>query len=356
MTRLQTITQQTTDLAYSPESRRAPWNVMGGDLTTERPDVATALAETGLDFTTEVRDLFSARTLQDVEAGPDGVPYIVPGSLIHAPTLRTIVRPMADGTEKVLAATGRRFTPVQNRDAFSVADTLVGEYGSKIVGATDFHGGSGSLMVVNLNRPIRLDLPGGEQDVTDLNLYIKNAHDGSAALTFALSGMRIACTNALSAAIKGAVQTWKMSHTPNVEARMHEAKVAIIRAMTFQDAFQAEAQAMLDTAMVDAEFDKIVSRLWPVDPEAEDTRQGQNRLAIQDEVKALYHESRTLDGIRGTRWGGYNALTEWADWKRPTRGKTEAAKAVARAEGALETTGATARLKSRVWSTFAVHA
>lgn len=342
---VQSITQQNTTLAYAPEGRRAPWNVMGGDLTTEHPDVRTALAETGLDFTTEICDLFSART------DADGAIY---SDLLRAPNLRTIVRPRPGGGEQVLAAVGTRFTPVQNRDAFSIADVLVAEYGSKIVGATDYHGGAASLMVVDLGRPIRLDTPGGGEDVTNLNLYIKNAHDGSAALTFAFSGLRIACTNALNRAMGDAVMSWKMSHTPNVDSRIQVAKSAIIKAMTFHDEFQAEAQRMLDTAMVDAEFDKIVARLWPVDPEDAESRKATNRLEIQDEVKALYRTSSTLDGIRGTRWGGYNAITEWADWQRPTRGKTEAAKAVARAEGAIETTGATARMKARLWSTFAV--
>jgi hypothetical protein len=129
------------------------------------------------------------------------------------------------------------------------------------------------------------------------------------------------------------------------------ARESIIAAMNYQDKFQSEAQAMLDKAMVDAEFDKIVSRLWHVEPDKAETKTGQRLLDVQDQVKALYRTSSTLDGVRGTRWGGYNAVTEWLDWGRPVKGADEAAKAVSRAEGSLE--GAAVRLKERVWATFA---
>lgn len=344
---LQAIAKRDT-IAYSNDHRQAPWNVMGGTLDATHATVSDALAAAGMDYTTEVRDLFSG-------VRPESGGVVDLDTLIHAPNLRTIVRPMGDGTEKVLAATGKRFTPIQNRDAFAVADLLVAEYESKIVGAADFRGGTASLLVVDLQRPISLELPGGRQDVTNLNLYIRNAHDGSAALTFALSGLRIACTNAVQGALRNAKASWRISHTPNADARIGLAQQAIVAAMNYQDAFQAEAQAMLDTTMVDAEFDKIVSRLWPVPEGMEDTRAGRNRLEVQDQVKALYHgESETLAGIRGTRWGGYNAITEWADWQRPTKGKSEVAKAVSRAEGAVEMTGATARLKARVWDVFSI--
>ena len=63
--------------------------------------------------------------------------------------------------------------------------------------------------------------------------------------------------------------------------------------------------------------------------------------------RLLYQTSDTLDGIRGTLWGGLNAITEWYDWARPVR-QDDAD--VARAEGALE--GPYARRKAGVWDRF----
>lgn len=320
-------------------SRRAPWDVMGAGLHAgPYTTVAEALNATGLDFEAQVRGLRSV-ALDDQD----------PVGELDAPSLRTVVRPMPGGGHRVLAAVGTRFTPIHNRDAFAVNDVLTAEYGAKITGVVDFRSGGASLLITELPDPITLERPDGGTEVLDLNLLTKNAHDGSSALTFALTVLRPQCTNALTAAINGAERSWKISHTPNASERVGLAEQSIIAALNYRDAFQVAAQAMLDTAMLDAEYEKLVERLYPVRPGTEETKAGENRKALQQELKYLYHSSSTLEGVRGTLWGGYNAITEYLDWGRPVRGGD-----VARAEGALE--GPYANAKAKVWSTFAVAA
>lgn len=326
-----TATRKTDVPAYAPDSRLTPWAVMGGDLTTGHKNVTEGLAATGLDYQVEMRPLFGA----DANGNP-----------LEAKHLRTVVRPMPDGTEKVLAATGTRFTPIQNADAFAPAQYLVDEFGATIEGLCDFRGGGASLLVLAMPKGITLTMPNGSTEVLDLNLLTKNAHDGSSALTFALTVLRPACTNALPGALRDAKRAWKISHTPNAQGRVEIARQAIIASMNYADAFQAKAQEMMDAAMADREFDKIVERMWKVEDDKRDTKAGQNRLEVQEDVKALYRSSTTLEGVRGTRWGGYNAVTEYLDWGRPVRGGE-----VSRAEGALE--GPYVRTKAKVWEMFA---
>lgn len=325
----------TTTESYAtdrPAARRLPWNVMAGGLALDHTDYQAAMIEAGLDFTSRV---IGAQAVDD-----DGTTY-------PAPQNRAVVRPGPGGLgTQVVAMTGKRFTPIQNRDAFSVAGVLTAEFGARIIGGADFRGGGASLMVVDLAQPVVLTRPDGREDRLDLDLLVKNAHDGSSALTFALTPVRFACTNALQAAIGKADRVWKVSHTPNAAERVNLAHQSILNALTYRDAFQATAQAMMDQAMADAEFDKIVSRLWPVAEGREDTRAGQARLETRTQVQDLYRSSETLEGVRGTLWGGYNAITEWLDWERPVRGGE-----VSRAEGALE--GKYVRDKAATWSLFA---
>lgn len=323
--------RETTALPYSGDSRQLPWDVMGGDLTQKHDTVASALEEKGLDFTVDMRPVFS----QDAQ-----------GASLEAKNLRAAVRPMPDGSEAVMAVTGKRFTPIQNRDAFAVGDHLVREFGATISGLADFRGGGASLLVLDMPTTIHLEGANGFQEDVNLHLLAKNAHDASSALTFALTAIRPTCTNALPAAIRDAKRVWKINHTPNAQARVDLARHSILAALTYADAFQAKAQEMLDAAMVDREFDKIVERLWPVAEDKRETKAGQNRLEVREAVQTLYRTSDTLDGIRGTRWGGYNAVTEYLDWGREVR-----TGAVGRAEGALE--GPYVRTKAKVWETFA---
>lgn len=321
-----------TATAVRRTDRRMPWDVMGPALTGQaHKSVAAALEANGLDFTVSMEPVYGQ--------APDG-------TVIGAPNLRSVVRPMADGSHQVLAVTGKRFTPIQNADAFAVSDHLVAEFGASIVGAADFRGGGASLLVTALPTTITLRTPQGGTDEVNLNLLTKNAHDGSSALTFALTPIRPACTNALPAALREAKRVWKVSHTPKAQERVDLARHAIIASLAYADEFQAEAQAMMDTAMVDREFDLLVARLWKVEEGKEDTRAGQNRLETQEAVRALYRESETLEGVRGTRWGGYNAITEYLDWGREVRTGE-----VGRAEGMLD--GFNTRAKANVWDVFA---
>ena len=325
--------------AYSTDSRDLPWNVMGGALSVEHTNVQTALIEQGLDYDTRTVEV------QAVSTDADGFASVLP-----APKHRAVVRPRPGGLgEMVVGVVGTRYTPIQNREAFAVADLLCAEWDSRIVGAADFRNGGSSLLVVDVHQPVRLTTPAGTEDVTDLYLLIRNAHDGSSALTFALTGMRVACTNALQAALGSASRTWKMSHTPNALQRVELAERSIVNSLAYHDAFEAQAQAMIDAQMTDREFEKIVAGLWPIEPEkiasGELSKSEERRLAVRAEVTNLYHTSPTIEQVRGTLWGGYNALVEFYDWLRPVRdGETS------RAEGMLD--GPYVRRKGAIWDLF----
>lgn len=323
---------------YAPTGRDLPWNVMGGALSQKHTDYRLALMENGLDYDTRLIEVQGVSTDDEGRA-----------TVLEAPKHRAVVRPGPGGVgERIVGIVGTRFTPIQNRDAFAVANLLTAEFGATITGAADYRNGGASLLVLDLGAEAGVRLPDGTVDTTQINLLIKNAHDGSAALTFALTPIRLACTNALQGAIAGAKRVWKISHTPNAQERVRLAQDSILNALTYRDAFQATAQAMADQKMTDREFDKIIARLWPVEvkADAEPTRAQQNRLATRQEVLDLYQTSSTLDGARGTLWGGYNAITEWLDWGRPVRDG-----AVSRAEGALD--GPYVRMKAKVWDLFA---
>lgn len=321
-------------------ARQLPWDAMGSALTTNATTVEAALKESGLDYTVEVRGAQSTNAPR-----PDGSGWNARKAL-EAPGFQAIVRPMPTGEEKVLAFTKKRYTPIQNLDAFQPADYLVKEFGASIVGAADYREGDRSLLAVRLPETVSLVRPDGGEDAVDLDLLIINDHAGNAALTLALTAMRLACTNAVPAAIKGAERVWKISHTPKAQERLDLAADAIQKALVYRDAFQEKAQAMMDQEMVDAEFAKLVQKLYPVKKDAEGVA-AERKRALHADLLNLWSESPTLEGIRGTRWAGYNVFTEYLDHFRPVRG----AEAQARGEGALD--GPYARQKAAIWNTFA---
>jgi len=317
--------------AYDGSSRALPWNVLGGDLTTSHPTVDAALEATGLDYDVQV--------LQSAAILPDGT------VLDSGPQFRQIVRPDPAGGYMVIGQSGTRMTPIHNRDAFQVANELAAKHEATIKGACDYQHGRVSVMVVGLGV---IDLNGG-QDAVDLNLLIRNPHDGSGALSLSLTPFRPACTNAVHASISAAKRTWKISHTPNAQGRVDLATSALIAALNYRDAFQVKAEALIQQAVTAAEFAKIVAGLYPIAEGKEDTVAGQRRLETREKIAHLHRTSPTLEGVRDTAWGAYSAVTEYLDWYRPVRGEAAAARATAQ----LDEHNPYAKASARVWDRFA---
>lgn len=320
-------------------ARRMPWDVMGGNLEVPqdmRRDLAATLAFRDLNTTTRMAPIVAAE-----RAEGEALAF---AQFTDAPKHRAIIRPLR-GVDTVVGVVGGRYTPIQNVDAFAVAQTILdANPAAQIAGAADYRNGGASVLALDLGTPVTLRRRDGGTDTTVVNLLVKNAHDGSGALTFALTPVRLACTNALQASIKGAERVWKMAHTPNAEARMDLAHQAIVDALDYRDAFQEKAQALLDTDMTDAAFAKIVAGLFPVAHDAEG-KVADRKRETQADLLALFRTSPTLEGCHGTAWGAYQALTEYADHYAPVRSGE-----VGRAENALE--GATVRFKMRVAERF----
>lgn len=305
--------------------RALPWDAMGSQIAGEFASVDEALAARGLDY--RVRMTGAQAVEED-------------GTVIAAPGARAIVRPMPGGSDRVLAFASERYVPIQNRDAFAVADTLVEEHGARIVGAADYRNGRRSLLAVEVGKPIRVTLPDGQEDRTDLYLLFVNSHDGSHALTATFTPVRFACTNALTGALRAGVQTWRVSHTASSPDRVAAAHDAILAAVDYRAEFERIAQQMVETKVTQRQVHKMVETVWPLRSGATE-RVKANTVATHDAVRSLWKTSETLDGIRGTAWGAYNAMTEYVDWSRTTRDDRT------RAERSLA--GRPVRVKARAW-------
>lgn len=307
--------------------RRRPWNVMGNDLDLMGvTNVADALAQAGLDYTISKQEVVTTEGLK-------------------ADKFRATVRTDKNGDQRVLGVVGTRYTIVQNPDAFAPADVLAAQFGAKFDGAADFRDGSKSLLIMDLGKRVLI----GQDDAVDTYVIFGNSHDGSGSLYYAITPVRLRCTNALTATLVGAKDAgrlFRMSHTPNFAAKQAIAVEALSNALNYMDEFSVMANRMADQAITDREFSKIVAGIFPLKDDASD-RTMDTVATARAAVTALYHGEANAN-ITGTRWGAYNAVTEYVDWARPVRQGDP----VARAEGALD--GPYVRVKQRALEAFAV--
>lgn len=220
-----------------------------------------------------------------------------------------------DGQTDVLGIVGDRYTIVQNEDAFTFADNI-GD-GARWETAGAISGGRKVFGSLSIDREVVLD-PSGADDRISNYLLISTSHDGSLSVQASITPVRVVCQNTLNIALRAASQTFKVRHTQSVEGRVAEARKALGLTHAYLDAFEAEAQAMIEAQVTADAFRKIVETVYPMpDPDAKaPTTRWNNRV---DRLMTVW-SGPTQENIAGTAWAAFNALTEADQWGRSVRG------------------------------------
>ena len=124
------------------------------------------------------------------------------------------------------------------------------------------------------------------------------------------------CANTQAAAIRAAASSFSIHHTSGARSHIQQAREALGLTFRFMTEFQAEAEKMLDRAMTDAEFLAVTRGLWRL-PDSASTRTKANDQRREAALLHLLTDAASNAAIRGTRWAGYQAVTEYVDHHAP---------------------------------------
>lgn len=221
-----------------------------------------------------------------------------------------------------LGVVGRAYTPIQNVELATFADNLADEAGSttSAVGLADE--GRRVYAVVEMGEWRPPGMGGGE--VVNLSTIVSSRHDGGGSLTAGLFPLRLSCANGMRALIRTAARSVKIRHTVGADVRLDEVRRALGMGEKAIDAFAAAAERLIDTAMTDAKFNKLMEQLMPVgEPDVMAQSTATRRTNARDAMFALWSESDNLADVRGTAYAAVNAVAEWEQWERPLRGRTD---------------------------------
>ena len=116
----------------------------------------------------------------------------------------------------ILGIVGDRYTPVQNRDAFSLVDKFQGYDGVSLVNAGELENGAITWAQLSLNQKHQIQ---GE-DLVDTYLTVVNSHDGNSSLKFILSPVRLWCMNMLLNVTEHSWWQNTLRHTKSINAGM----------------------------------------------------------------------------------------------------------------------------------------
>jgi phage/plasmid-like protein (TIGR03299 family) len=258
--------------------------------------------------------------------GPDGTTAMTAGQdgAEASTDIRDFVANVRTDTRAVLGIVGRRYRVFQNHEAFNFMDALVGDKLAMYETAGSLHGGKRVWMMASIPKEYRA----GPDDLIKPYVLLTNTHDGSQALRMIPTTVRVVCQNTLNLALREAgVDGLSISHHPRLESRIAEArqKLGIIAARF--DKFDDELHAMLAKDLTVTEAGGYFRGLSGMDLPGHTDRQKKSRETVYGQMLANFDNDRnTLPGVKHTAWGAYNAVSEWADHQKATRGNTPAEK------------------------------
>jgi phage/plasmid-like protein (TIGR03299 family) len=271
-----------------------------GQIIDHYPTSSEAIKYAGLDYTVEKRNLYTH--YEDGELLPD---IIVPNNFA---TIRM-------DTGDVLGVVGKDYEIVQNRDAFSFFDEIVGG-GDGILYETAGALGNGERIFITAKLPGYIKV--GRDDLIEKYLFLTTSHDGFGSITAAFTPTRVCCNNTLNAALSNMTNWVKIRHTQSAQEKLKQAHkvMGITSAMTDQldDIFNRWARVRI----TDKEVLKLVQKAMAPGREVlqnvldenidEYSRQFLNTVEKVCDY-AFSHPTQQSETTRGTLFGAYNAIS-----------------------------------------------
>lgn len=270
-------------------TREKPWHGLG-TMVMEAPTSAEALALAGLDW----------NVIQKPVVTEDGIP--IPGFKAN----------LRDTDEKVLGIVTDRYKVVQNIDAFSFTDELLGE-GVTYETAGSLQEGRRTWLLAKL--PQRYIISGDE--ITPYLVFM-NSHDGTGAIKAAITPIRVVCQNTLNLALSTARRYWSTNHTGDIRGKMEDARYTLL----YADQYMAELGKAIDNLahmkLTDRQVYEYIDALFPL-LENPTEQQKKNLTKMKDEVKMRYFEAPDLEHVGKNAYRFVNAVSDFATHSKPLR-------------------------------------
>ncbi|WP_030247631.1 DUF932 domain-containing protein [Streptomyces sp. NRRL S-350] len=241
-----------------------------------------------------------------------------------------------------LGIVGNTWTPAQNEEVAALLGYIVDETKGIVETAGSINDGRDVFISVKLPNTMRI----GGKDPVDLYLVGVNNHAGTGGLHVLTTPVRVVCQNTLNAAMGDFESKLTIRHTTNMKDAMADARQKLDLAFEYCEAFEKEAQRLYEQELTVKRFENMAEKVLR-EQKSDGQKAAEHRAATIDTLRGLFLEAETNEGIHGTRWGAYNAFTEYFDHIRTVNAADEDA-AIARAKRTLTNAG-TIRRKNKAW-------
>lgn len=217
-----------------------------------------------------------------------------------------------DRDDTVLGVVTDRYKVVQNDEAFSFTDALLGE-GVRYETAGSLQDGRKVWMLARLPREYMIS---GER-ISPYRVF-SNTHDGSGAVKVAITPIRVVCNNTLNLALDTAERTFSMIHTGDVGEKLEEAKSVLLRAEKYMDKLGTEFDRLRKIKLTDGQVEEYIEMLIPHDENASE-QQNRNIKRLRTDIRNRYYKAHDLIGLGKNAYRFINAVSDFATHAEPLR-------------------------------------
>ncbi len=230
------------------------------------------------------------------------------GEVTEIKDRKAIIR---EDTQDILGLKSDHYRPLQNSDAFKVLDLVVGE--NAAVWHTAGVIGKGERIWVSAKIPGSFSI-GSKDDRIEQYFLLTNGHDGLSSIQIKFTPVRVVCQNTLKQAlIADENRVMNIKHMGlNMENRVKQSAELLSRLYGYAKIFADDAERMYSYKMNDNNIDDYMKELLKIeDDEMFVGAKAKKYNTIMDLVES--GRGTEIEGVRGSLWGVYNAITEYVD-------------------------------------------
>ncbi len=273
-----------------------------GQLVDQYPTSAEALRFAGLDYEVVKEDLYTT-SFNDAGQAMD-----------FSKRVKTHYATIRKDTGDILGVVGKDYQIVQNLEAFSFFDAIVGGKGIQYETAGALGKGERIFITAKLPEYIKV----GREDLIEQYLFLTTSHDGFGSITAAFTPVRVVCRNTLNAALKNQSNCIKIRHTVNAKERLEQAH----KLMGITNTLSAELESIFNrwskVRITDPEVKKLIQQAMCPNKEVYNNLQAGKDDELSTAFKnicdtafsyAMSNETQQMDTTRGTLYGAYNSVT-----------------------------------------------
>src|SRR6187399_1127032 len=273
-----------------------------GQIVQDYPTSTEALKFAGLDYEVTKEDIYTT------SYNCDGQP------MDFTNRIKTHFATMRKDTGDVLGVVGKDYEIVQNKDAFTFFDSIVGGDGIQYETAGAL--GKGERIFITAKLPDYIKV--GDDDLIEQYLFLTTSHDGFGSITAAFTPIRIVCNNTLNAAFKNCSNCIKIRHTANAKERLEQAHKLIGISNKLSECLETAFNQWAKVRITDMQVKKLIQLAMVPNKEVLENIQAGKDDELSTVFKnvcdhvftyAMETPTQQTETTKGSLFGAYNAVT-----------------------------------------------